>query len=283
MKKAWAVGVVAVVHVVVLGCLLMQGCGTTRPQPAAQTEPPVVMPPAAEAPVLPPVVEPAKVELPPVEVPTKVYTVKSGDSLSIIAQRFNVSTRDIIKMNKISNPNKIVVGAKLTLPGYVDLNAKEPVRKPRKVSTPKVAKKATAPVAAGGEYVVKAGDTLGHIAAKAGTTSKEIKQLNNLTSDSLKIGQKLVLPKAGGPAPAAEAAPVGDEPVVGGAAPAPAPDAAVLEAKPGELLHVVEPNQQLEAIALMYGVRVEELVRLNNLTSPDVKVGQTLKIPPPVE
>jgi len=155
--------------------------------------------------------------------------VKAGDSLSRIAQRFNVSTRDIVKMNKISNPNKIVVGSKLTLPGYVDLNAKEPVRKVRKASVPKVAKKATAPKA------VKTADA------------------------------------------SAEA------PVVATEAPVLTADAAVLEAKPGELLHVVEPNQQLEAIAMMYGVRVEELVRLNNLTSPDVKVGQTLKIPPPVE
>ncbi len=232
MKKAWAFGVVAAVHVVVLGSLLLQGCGTTRPQPVTQADPPVVMPPVTEAPVLPPVVEPAKVELPPVEFSKKTYTVKAGDSLSRIAQRFNVSTRDIIKMNKISNPNKIAIGAKLTLPGYVDLNAKEPPRPPRKV-VPKVAKKATAPKA------VKKAD----VPVEAGEVSA----------------------------------------VTTGEAPVPTADAAVLAAKPGELLHVVEPNQQLEAIAMMYGVRVEELVRLNNLTSPDVKVGQTLKIPPPVE
>jgi LysM repeat protein len=233
VKKAWAFGVVAAVHVVVLGSLLLQGCGTTRPQPVTQAESPVVMPPVTEAPVLPPVVEPVKVALPPVEFSKKTYTVKAGDSLSRIAQRFNVSTRDIIKMNKISNPNKIVVGTKLTLPGYVDLNAKEPVRKVHKATAPKVAKKATAP--------------------------KAVKK-----SESSAVA---------GEAPAVATAET----------PAPAADAAVLEAKPGELLHVVEPNQQLEAIAMMYGVRVEELVRLNNLTSPDVKVGQTLKIPPPVE
>jgi LysM repeat protein len=50
-----------------------------------------------------------------------------------------------------------------------------------------------------------------------------------------------------------------------------------------EVLHGVEPNQDLASIAMMYGVRAEEIIRLNNLTSPDVKVGQTIKIPPPVE
>jgi LysM repeat protein len=281
VKKAWAISLIAVLHVVVVGSLLIQGCGTTRP--AVPTEPAVVMPPAIEAPVLPPVMEPPKVELPPVEVPKKVYTVKSGDSLSLIGQRFNVSTRDIIKMNKISNPNKVVVGTKLTLPGYVDLNAKEPVRKPRKVNVVKAVKKLAPVVAGAGEYVVKPGDTLGHIAARNGTSSKAIKQLNNLTSDALRVGQKLALPKGGeAVAPVGEGAPMGEGSAVTTEAPVVA-DAAVLEAKPGELLHVVEPNQQLDAIAMIYGVRVEELISLNNLASPDVKAGQTLKIPPPVE
>ena len=48
-------------------------------------------------------------------------------------------------------------------------------------------------------------------------------------------------------------------------------------------MHVVEPNQDLNSIAMMYGVRVEDMMRVNNLATPDVKVGQTLKIPPPVE
>ncbi len=280
MKKAWMIGVIAVLHVLVVGTLLIQGCGTTRPQPVEAKEPPVVMPPVAE-PVVPPVVEPTpKVVLPPVEVPTKVYTVKNGDSLSFIAQRFNVSVRDIVKMNKISNPNKVTVGTKLTLPGYVDLNAPEPRRPVRKVSAaPKAVK-----VAAGGEYVVKSGDTLGHIAVRSGTTVKAIKQLNNLTGDALKVGQKLALPKgSAAPGAPAEAAPAGEAAVAEAAPAVPSADAALLEAKPGELLHVVEANQALDAIAMMYGVRVEELIKLNNLASPDVKVGQTLKIPPPVE
>ena len=51
----------------------------------------------------------------------------------------------------------------------------------------------------------------------------------------------------------------------------------------GAQVHVVEPNQDLNTIAMMYGVRVEEIMKLNGLASPEVKVGQTLKIPPPVE
>jgi LysM repeat protein len=57
----------------------------------------------------------------------------------------------------------------------------------------------------------------------------------------------------------------------------------VIPPKSNDVLHVVELNQDLNSIAMMYGVRAEEVMTLNNLTSPDVKPGQTLKIPPPVE
>ncbi|MEI8350902.1 MAG: LysM peptidoglycan-binding domain-containing protein [bacterium] len=228
MNKVWMMGSVAMVAG---GLMLSAGCGTTRP-PAQETAVPVVMPPTTPPPVVVPKVE----EVKPVvaEVTAKTYVVKSGDSISHIAARFKVPSRDILKLNNLSNPNKIRVGQKLTLPGYVDLNAPAPVVKAHKKT------------------------------AKTAKTGKSVKK-----------------------AVAAKTAPVeGAVPAVEGAPVAPAADAAVAPApapKSNEVLHVVEPNQELSAIAMMYGVRVEEVMKLNNLTSPDVKVGQTLKIPPPVE
>lgn len=284
MNKTWKKSSIVAFHGAVVGSLLLtQGCGTTQPpKPAPQPQPPplVMPPPEPPAPpvlplsVLPP---PVKAEAPK-DLQTKVYAVKSGDTLSLIAKRFNVSAKDIMKMNKISDANKIKVGQKLTLPGYVNLNAPAPVRKK------KAAVKTVKHAAAGGEYVVKSGDSLGLIAANHGTTVKDLKAANNLTSDAIRVGQKLALP--GGKAAAAPAAaPVATEPE---AAPAVAPEGGVpVEAVPAaggtEVLHVVEPNQDLNSIAMMYGVRAEEVMKMNNLTSPDVKVGQTLKIPPPAE
>jgi LysM repeat protein len=293
VKKAWIVGVIVGLHCLVVGSLmLIQGCGTPPKAPEAPV-PPVVMPPAPPPPVPPPVVlPPVKVQPVPVEMTTKSYTVRSGDSLSRIAQRFNVTTRDIMKLNKLSDANKLRVGQKLTLPGYVDLNAPEPPRKAKKAAAKSV--KPTVPaVASGEEYVVKAGDMLSKIAQAHGTTTRALREVNQLTSDKLKIGQKLALPRAAaapaGEAPAVtpaatevaptEVTPPGAEPAVtppeGAAAPA--------AVKPGEMQHIVEPNQDLNSIAMMYGVRVEELMKLNGLSSPEVKVGQTLKIPPPSE
>ncbi len=278
MKKARMMGSMVVVAG---GLMLSAGCGTTK----VETQPvPQVMPPVTEVtpPVTPKVEE---VKQPPVaEVQTKTYVVKSGDSLGLIAKRFKVPAKDLMSLNKITNANKIRIGQKLTVPGYVDLNAPAPVRTHKAPKAHKVA------VASGNAYVVKSGDTLGHIAVAHKTTTKALKAANGLTSDKVHIGQKLALPlgaakaeKATGVKETAPVAPGGETPT---AEVAPVPGEGVAPVPPlksNEVMHVVEPNQDLNSIAMMYGVRAEEVIKLNNLSSPDVKVGQMLKIPPPAE
>ena len=287
MRKTWVTGSIVAVHCVVVGGLLLtQGCGTTPPpQPPEKPNVPVVMPPSVE-PTPPPVVVAPPVVPPPVE-QTKVYTVKAGDSLSLIGKRFNVSVRDIMKLNKISHADKIRVGQKITLPGYVDLNAAAPAATHK--TKPSAAKNGKGHAVAGkGDYVVKAGDSLAKIAKAHGTTVKALREANGLTSDKIRVGQKLVLAKGAGkpeaaPAPA-ETTPTEGQPVVEPVpAPVPTEGAAVTPTTSKDVLHVVEPNQDINSIAMMYGVRVEDVMKLNNLTAPEVKVGQTLKIPPPVE
>jgi len=51
------------------------------------------------------------------------------------------------------------------------------------------------PPANGNEYVVQKGDTLTSIAKSKGVTVSDLRKANNLTSDSLKVGQKLVIPQ----------------------------------------------------------------------------------------
>ena len=280
MKKARIIGTVAVVG----GLMFSAGCGTTR----VKEEPiaPVVMPPTTEV-VAPVEVKPVEPKVEAV-VESKTYSVKPGDSLGSIAKRFKVSTKDIIKLNNITNPNKIRVNQKLKLPGSVELSAADaaPVSK---VVHKKIAKSSvkSAPVTASGDvYVVKSGDMLGGIAVAHKTTTKALKQLNGLNSDKLQVGQKLKLPK-GSTAPAVNetVAPAPGETVAPDAVMPAAEQTAtdVTAPKSNEVLHVVELNQDLNSIAMMYGVRAEEVMKLNNLSSPDVKPGQTLKIPPPVE
>ncbi len=79
-------------------------------EPAAST--PQITVDAAPAPE--PVVEAAAPAQPP---PSTTYTVKSGEHLSQIANRFGVSWVDIANANGISNADQIYAGQTLTIPG----------------------------------------------------------------------------------------------------------------------------------------------------------------------
>lgn len=99
----------------------------------------------------------------------KTYTVKSGDNLSSIADRFNTSVAALVKANGISNPNIIYPGQVLKLSG------------------------SSAP-AAPSTYTVKSGDTLSAIAEAHGTTWRQLASLNNLIdANMIYPGQKLRL------------------------------------------------------------------------------------------
>ncbi|MBC7225190.1 MAG: LysM peptidoglycan-binding domain-containing protein, partial [Anaerolineae bacterium] len=106
----------------------------------------------------------------------------------------------------------------------------------------------TAPTG-GVTHVVQAGDTLFSIAVQYGTTVEAIRQANNLTSDTIYVGQRLVIPGGGAPA-------VGTPTV-----------------------HIVQAGDTLFSIALRYGVTVEAIKSANGLGSDFIYVGQRLVIP----
>jgi predicted chitinase/LysM repeat protein len=108
------------------------------------------------------------------------YTVRSGDTLSGIADRFKTTTAALAKANNISNPNKIYVGQKLTIPGAGG-GAAPVTQKP----TP----------SKGSTYTVRSGDTLSGIASRHGTTTKALQQANNIADpNKIYVGQKLTIP-----------------------------------------------------------------------------------------
>lgn len=102
------------------------------------------------------------------------------------------------------------------------------------------------PVSTENTYIVKSGDTLWSIARNNGLTVDELKRLNNLTSNSLSIGQVLKLKET-----------------------TPTPSGDTYTVKSGDTLY---------GIANLYGLTVDELKRLNNLTSNTLSIGQVLKI-----
>jgi LysM repeat protein len=109
------------------------------------------------------------------------YTIKSGDSLSGIAQRFGTTTRKLMKLNNIADANKIRIGQVLKLPGASTSTA-APAPAP-------------APSATGRTYTIKSGDSLSGIAQRFGTTTRKLMNLNDITDANLiRIGQVIKLP-----------------------------------------------------------------------------------------
>lgn len=165
-------------------------------------------------------------------VPTEGYVVKSGDTLWSIARKFGVTANELKEFNNLTS-NLLTVGQVLQIP------------------TPKAPVEPTPPVIPPSDntYTVASGDSLWSIARKFGVTVQELRNLNNLTSDLLSLGQVLLIPIKE-PAPPVEGT-----------------------------IYTVVSGDNLYSIASRFGTTVNAIREANNLTSNLLSVGQTLIIP----
>ena len=123
----------------------------------------------------------------PVEPEYTVYIVQRGDYLAKISKKYNITINSIKRLNNMKD-DTIRIGQKIKLPGKVEVGEQK-VPEGAIKDAPKAAKKAYAPyTGATKEYVVKSGDTLGAIAYGNGINIRQLKELNNLESDVLKVG-----------------------------------------------------------------------------------------------
>ena len=137
---------------------------------------------------------PTAVTKPPVGA-SVYHTVKLGDTLDKVARAYGTSAAAIIAANGIRNPDLIWVGQKLLISGSKQSGAPapQPTAKPKPQPAP----------ASQQIYVVQAGDTLGQIAKRYGTTVAAIMAANDLPSaNNISVGQRLIMSKGGGSAPA---------------------------------------------------------------------------------
>ena len=98
-------------------------------------------------------------------------------------------------------------------------------------------------------YIVEKGDTLWSIAKKNNLTVNELKELNNLNTDILQIGQSLIISKNNSPD---------------------------LE---NYIKYKVKKGDSLWSISRKYNVSIDELINTNNLTGTNIKIDQELIIP----
>ncbi|MCM3763947.1 LysM peptidoglycan-binding domain-containing protein [Neobacillus niacini] len=156
--------------------------------------------------------------------PAAAYTVVKGDALIKIANRYGVTVAELKQWNNISG-TIIYIGQtlKVSAPGQAapapaPSPAPAPTPAPAPAPTPAPAPNpSTAPPSwqSSIEYTIVSGDSLSKIASKFGTTVGELRTLNNLSSDLIYAGRKLLVP---GPSGSAAPAPAP------GVAPAPATD-----------------------------------------------------------
>ncbi len=111
----------------------------------------------------------------------QTHIVKSGDSLSRIAVRYNVSTNDLARFNKISKNSTLRLGQRISIPRGAQLaNVSKNTSK-----KPQVARKRT--------HVVKRGDTATSIAGKYNLTIKQLLKMNKKTSSKIQAGETLLV------------------------------------------------------------------------------------------
>jgi LysM repeat protein len=185
----------------------------------------------------------------------QVVVVRSGETLSEIAERHGVSLTRLMQANGIQDADLVVEGQRLTIPSGGS-------SAPAAAATSRTTQ-GTAP------YTVKSGETLSEIATRFNTTTERLIQINAIRNPDLVMsGTRLQVPR-----PAQKSTP----------SPAAAPAATAVNRDAST--HVVQPGESLSLIAEQYGTSVSRLVALNQLEDPElVMAGTRLKLrgtPPP--
>ena len=121
----------------------------------------------------------------------ETYTVKSGDTLTSIANRYNLQLEDVVALNNLSRDSNVRIGQKLKLAGDVPKTESAKVDNSKNsASTKSVSSKNTE------KYTVKAGESLNSIASRLGMSGRELAELNDLKANtSLQRGQSISIPK----------------------------------------------------------------------------------------
>lgn len=211
---------------------------------------------------------------------TDSYVVKSGDSLYSIAQKFNTTVDIIRDINNLST-DSLYIGQILILPKkeeqlgtYVVKQGDTLYSISRKFSIPvellRRLNSLTSDVLSpgqiliiGGEdiedeneedntneiYIVKSGDTLYSIARKYNISVDELKKINNLSNNILSLGQKLII------------------------------STETVKPTPDNNIYIVQKGDSLYSIATKYSTTIDEIIRLNDLSTSLLSIGQKLKLP----
>ena len=166
------------------------------------------------------------------------HIVQPGETLFSIAKKYNVQVEGIKSLNNLKS-NDIAVGMKLII------NPNQPPISPDE--------EAVVP----GYHEVKQGETLYSIARMYNITLLELKALNELESDTIRVGEELIVVPLNGEKAKEQ----------------------VVNDNPDEpLYHIVKEKDTLYSLGRKYGVTPEQIRRLNNIMDNNIPVGSKLRI-----
>lgn len=150
------------------------------------------------------------------------YTVKKGDTLYSISKNQNIPIDTIIKLNNLTSSN-LEIGQQLKLKSDSNNSSNK------------------------NQYIVQRGDTLYSLALKYNTTVDKLRKLNNLNTNTLTIGQILVLP---------------------------------IENDIDEYdIYVVKKGDSLWSISRKFNIDINDLIELNNLKDLTLQMNQSILVP----
>ena len=162
------------------------------------------------------------------------YKVQKGDTLYSISQKFNTTVDEIKRLNNISS-NNIYINQELYIPSTNTLPSTP-------LPIPPINDDENEEYS---EYIVQKGDSLWKISRDYNISVKDLIELNNLTTTTLQIGDKLLVP---------------------------------IQTN-NEKTYIVKRGDTLWSIAKENNITVNELKEKNNLTTNLLSIGQTIIIP----
>jgi len=190
-----------------------------------------------------------------------VHTVKKGDTLWTIAQRYNLTVNSILANNNISNSELISIGQEMKIPSQKNAVAETNIvsqavvdKKNSNVNNNISPPEKVKPIV----YTVNAGDNLWNISRKYGVSVEVISSVNNLKEkDLLSLGQKLEIPAIGGRASDSNQ-----------------------KQEPTIITYTVVKGDTLWSISQRYDVKMNSIISTNNLKEISrLSIGQKLKLP----
>jgi membrane-bound lytic murein transglycosylase D len=174
------------------------------------------------------------------------YTVEPGDNLSAVARKYGVTVKDIKQWNNFEDDD-LLTGTKIIVSKAAETVAE--VVKPEFKNI---------------EYTVKKGDFLSIIAKKNDVTSDQIKEWNDMDSNVIRVGQKLIVGKIDTSVATAEKT---------------KNDKVAARARLQEEHYLVQKGDSLFSIAKKYpGITVSDIKKWNGIKGESIQPGMKLKI-----